>query len=93
MTLRTVKVHVYGRVQGVFFRYHTQLEAQRRGIQGWVKNCNDGSVETLIYGSEDAIREMIAWLRQGPESAQVKEIVVDDTHQGQNHPQSFEILY
>jgi acylphosphatase len=93
MAPHTVKIRVYGRVQGVFFRYHTQVEAQRLSLKGWVRNCHDGSVETLLHGSEDDIRTMISWLRRGPESAQVKEIVVADNDEGQILAQTFEVRY
>ena len=43
MVSRNVKVLVYGRVQGVYFRYHTKLMADSLGLCGWVKNCPDGS--------------------------------------------------
>ncbi len=93
MTRCTVKIRVYGRVQGVFFRYHTQLEAQRLGLNGWVRNCRDGSVETLLHGSEDDVGTMINWLHRGPDSAQVKEVVVDHADQDQILLNAFEILY
>ena len=93
MKTHTVKIRVYGRVQGVFFRYHTQVEAQRLSLKGWVRNCRDGSVETLLHGSEHDVRTMISWLRRGPESAQVKEIVVADDNEEQILPQTFEIRY
>lgn len=93
MKLHTVKIRVFGRVQGVFFRYYTQVEAQRLSLKGWVRNCRDGSVETLLHGPEDDIQAMIRWLRQGPESAQVKELVVDDENEEQILLQTFEIRY
>jgi acylphosphatase len=65
---------VSGRVQGVFFRTETQRKAEQLGLDGWVRNVDDGSVEVLICGSEADIREMLEWLRQGPPLAVVAEV-------------------
>lgn len=43
---------VYGRVQGVGFRYTTQYEAKRLGLTGYAKNLDDGSVEVVACGEE-----------------------------------------
>lgn len=74
MVSRNVKVLVYGRVQGVYFRYYTKLMADSLGLCGWVKNCPDGSVETHLSGSEHNVNEMIDWLHQGPDSAAVDKV-------------------
>jgi len=73
--VKALKVRVEGRVQGVCFRHYTQLEANRLGINGWVRNCADGSVEALICGDEAQLEAMLAWLKHGPSSA-----VVSQTH-------------
>jgi len=44
-------VQVTGRVQGVFFRGWTQEQAERLGVNGWVRNCPDGSVEAHLEGT------------------------------------------
>ena len=62
---------VEGRVQGVFFRVQTQHKAEQLGLDGWVRNTDDGSVEVLICGSEADIRQMLAWLQHGPPMAEV----------------------
>jgi acylphosphatase len=66
-----VRVRVRGRVQGVWFRAWTQAEAEARGLSGWVRNEPDGSVAALIAGPEDAVREMVAALHDGPPRARV----------------------
>jgi len=73
--MKAYRVRIEGRVQGVGFRYYTELEANRLGINGWVRNCEDGSVETLICGDETQLNTMLAWLKHGPPSA-----MVSDTH-------------
>ena len=44
------KVRVYGRVQGVFFRAWPREQARALGIDGWIRNAPDGSVEAHIQG-------------------------------------------
>lgn len=67
---------VTGRVQGVWFRAWTQAEAEARGLSGWVRNEPDGSVAALIAGPEDAVREMLAALHDGPPRARVDVVEV-----------------
>ncbi|WP_192457410.1 acylphosphatase [Musicola keenii] len=69
---------VYGVVQGVGFRYHTQLQAQRLGVCGYVRNCDDGSVEVVACGEPQAVEQLINWLRQGgPRYARVDRVLVE----------------
>ena len=67
---------VTGRVQGVFYRASTQARAQELGLTGWVRNCSDGSVELEASGDAEALRQLEAWLWQGPERAQVSAVDV-----------------
>jgi acylphosphatase len=62
---------VSGKVQGVGFRQHTQEEAQRLELNGWVRNLADGRVEVLVEGEESAVRELERWLGCGPQAARV----------------------
>ena len=67
---------VSGRVQGVFYRQSTQLEAERLEIDGWVRNLADGRVEILLEGEEEAVRELERWLHEGPADAEVSAVDV-----------------
>ncbi|MGI9492646.1 MAG: acylphosphatase [Geminicoccaceae bacterium] len=69
-----VKLRIEGRVQGVWFRGWTVREARRLGLDGWVRNCRDGSVEAVFSGPKDAVRDMIERCRQGPPYADVSSI-------------------
>ena len=65
---------ITGRVQGVGFRYHMIRTARELGVTGWVRNRHDGSVETVIQGSPEAVAAMIAWMRRGPPGAAVADV-------------------
>ena len=63
------QVIIRGRVQGVGFRYWTRRTATARGLLGWVRNRRDGSVEAVFAGDENAVADMIALCRRGPDTA------------------------
>jgi acylphosphatase len=60
-----------GRVQGVGYRAFVEHEALRRGLQGWVRNCRDGSVEAVFMGEASTVAEMVETCRRGPYAARV----------------------
>jgi acylphosphatase len=70
------RVVVRGEVQGVFFRDSTRQEAETRGVSGWVRNRDDGSVEAVFEGPADAVEAMVAWCRSGPSRADVEDMDV-----------------
>ncbi len=65
---------VYGRVQGVNFRYYTVQEARSLGLTGWVRNRIDGTVEVLAEGPRPQLDRLAAYLQRGPSSAQVARV-------------------
>jgi acylphosphatase len=67
----SVRLRISGRVQGVGFRYALQSEATRRGLNGWVRNRRDGSVEALVQGEAAVIEALVDWARRGPPGARV----------------------
>jgi acylphosphatase len=67
---------VQGRVQGVFFRGSTGDEARARGVDGWVRNCPDGSVEAVFEGPPEAVEALLAFCRRGPRWARVDGVQV-----------------
>jgi acylphosphatase len=69
-----VEAAVYGRVQGVSFRYYTQQKARQLGLTGWVANHPDGSVRLVAEGSRPALEELVAFLQQGPPAARVSQV-------------------
>jgi acylphosphatase len=68
-TIRHVTIR--GRVQGVGYRYFVEHEARARGLEGWVRNRRDGSVEAVFSGPAEAVTAMIEECRRGPSSARV----------------------
>ncbi len=74
-----VRLHavVSGIVQGVNFRYYTQREAEALGLDGWVANRWDGTVEVVAEGSRARLNELLAWLHNGPPSASVDSVQAD----------------
>ncbi|WP_265587841.1 acylphosphatase [Sphingomicrobium arenosum] len=71
-------LHITGKVQGVFFRDTTRKEAEARGVTGWVRNCEDGSVEAYVEGSRIAVDELIDRLAEGPPAAKVTAVESED---------------
>ncbi len=72
LTARSVRIT--GEVQGVWYRGWTHEEATRRGLTGWVRNSEDGSVEALFVGPTFIVMEMIHDCRIGPPAANVRYI-------------------
>jgi len=64
-------VVIRGRVQGIGFRAWTEYTALERGLQGWVRNSRDGSVEALFAGRPDAVAAIITACHQGPRGSRV----------------------
>jgi acylphosphatase len=71
-------VIIRGRVQGIGYRAWTEVIALERGVEGWVRNRRDGSVEAVLIGTEQAVAEMIEACRHGPPGARVESIVQRD---------------
>lgn len=67
-------VFIHGRVQGVGFRYWTEQQALRRGLEGFVRNRRDGSVEALFAGPAQIVADMVEACRRGPRGSAVSSI-------------------
>ncbi|TCJ96193.1 acylphosphatase [Volucribacter psittacicida] len=78
---------IYGKVQGVGFRYFTWKKAKQWQITGWVKNLADNSVQVLAQGSHENLTLFKQWLEQGPPQSRV-ELVLE-----LNEPQFTEQIY
>ncbi len=74
-----VRAVVRGRVQGVGFRDAAVCEAQERGVLGWVRNADDGSVAVHAEGRPGAVDGFVEFLEQGPAAARVEEVELEQT--------------
>ena len=63
---------VTGRVQGVLFRYYTEMRAEELALGGTVSNLRDGGVHIVCEGTKQGIKKLIEWCERGPERAIVK---------------------
>ena len=72
-------VVIHGRVQGVGFRAFVEDTAERFGLEGWVRNRRDGSVEAVFAGPASVVAEMIAHCRHGPPSSRVEAVLNEPT--------------
>ena len=78
MSRRVIRhVHVRGRVQGVGFRMFVEDAAALHGVEGWVRNRRDGSVEAVFAGPPAAVKAVIEACRHGPRGGWVE--ALDET--------------
>ena len=76
--LASVRVIVYGYVQGVFFRAFASRRAIELGLTGYVRNLPDGeAVEVLAEGGRKQLEELIGYLKVGPPAAKVDKVVTN----------------
>lgn len=62
---------IKGKVQGVFYRNWTVENAKKLNLNGWVRNCRDGTVEAVFSGTSSAVDDMVLKCHSGPSSARV----------------------
>jgi acylphosphatase len=70
----TRRFRITGKVQGVYFRHSTRLEAERLAIRGLARNLPDGSVEVIAQGTPAAVESLREWLHRGPAMARVASV-------------------
>jgi acylphosphatase len=87
------RFRVTGKVQGVFFRQSTRIEAKRLGLRGTARNLSDGSVEVFALGEALAVDELRVWLGQGPAQARVDDVreLIASEEVGTQIPAGFEV--
>jgi acylphosphatase len=72
------RAHVYvsGKVQGVYFRATTRDTAREVGVDGWVKNLDDGRVEAVFEGSKKQVEKLVEFCYEGSDAARVDDVQV-----------------
>ena len=88
---RCVSLRIHGRVQGVFYRANARAKGARLGLSGWVRNCDDGTVEALASGPAESIEEYIAWCHRGSPAARVGRIEIRDVPPDNTLSDSFDV--
>jgi acylphosphatase len=81
LDMKTLRLIIHGRVQGVFYRESMRREAERLSVSGWVRNRDDGTVEAIAHGTIAAVDALVHWAHRGPEHARVERVDVS-TAQG-----------
>ncbi len=76
--MKTFRLHIAGKVQGVWYRASTKDKAKALGLRGQVWNQSDGSVGVLVQGPIEKIFEFVEWCKVGPELARVDKVVVSE---------------
>ncbi len=76
--IKRFRIKIFGKVQGVGFRFYAKDYADRFGVAGWVKNEPDGSVTIDAQGPEEGIEKFLEWCRQGPEFGRIKRTEVEE---------------
>ena len=76
--MKTIRLTIKGKVQGVFYRATAKDVADLTGIKGWVRNLPDNNVEIIATASEELLQKFINWCKQGPPKAKVEEVIVED---------------
>jgi acylphosphatase len=73
-----IRVHliISGKVQGVYFRKHTQDVSLQNYVYGWVKNLPNGDVECILEGLKSSVDKVIRWCHQGPPNSRVDNVEI-----------------
>jgi len=70
------RIQVYGRVQGVGFRWYASMMASRLNVTGWAHNEYDGSVTLEVQGNEADVRDFTNAVTSGPRYAEVEDFSI-----------------
>lgn len=79
--MKTIRLIIKGKVQGVFYRATAKDVADLLGIKGWVRNLPDNNVEITATAAEDVLQKFIGWCKQGPPKAKVDDVIVEELSQ------------
>ena len=91
--MKRVQIIVYGRAQGISFRYYSKRKALELDVTGWVMNLdNYNKIEFVLEGKDENVDEMVEWCKQGPNYALIKKIdIIEQEYKGKFD--GFEVRY
>ncbi|MCZ7567481.1 MAG: acylphosphatase [Ardenticatenaceae bacterium] len=69
---------IYGKLRGKLFAAQLQEVALELGVTGWLRFWLDGRVELVAEGNADTVTELLRWAGEGPDDADIAEVVVED---------------
>ena len=90
--MKQLRLKIYGRVQGVFYRENIKNQATMLGLVGWVKNCPDKTVEIVVEGEEKDLKKLVEWCKVGPKFAEVMS-VEEEWGEAEENFDNFKIVY
>ncbi len=76
--MKTIRLTVKGKVQGVYYRASAKNKASELGITGWIKNLPDNNVEIKATATDDLLKQFTDWCRRGPLRAVVNELIIEE---------------
>ena len=76
--MKTVRLTIKGKVQGVFYRATAKDVADLTGVKGWVRNLPDNNVEITATAAEETLQKFINWCKRGPPKARVDDVIVEE---------------
>ena len=76
--MKTIRLTVKGKVQGVYYRASAKNIAEQLAITGWIKNLPDRNVEIRATSSEEILQQFINWCRHGSPRAIVDEVIIEE---------------
>ena len=74
----TLRLVIYGRVQGVYYRESMRQHAQSLGVAGWVKNRSDGTVEAVVHGEPQIVDAIVRWAHRGSDHSHVERVEIQN---------------
>ncbi|MDF1696806.1 MAG: acylphosphatase [Saprospiraceae bacterium] len=87
------KITIVGKVQGVAFRYYSQLKAKELGLCGTTENQMDGNVVTFIRGDQNQVSAFVDWCKLGSPASDVKQVMFQEVNEGERQEyKDFNIL-
>ncbi len=72
--LKHLQIKIFGKVQGVSFRYYGREKAGELDLWGFIRNESDGTVYFEVEGEEEKLKKFLEWCHKGPDTAFVQKV-------------------